>query len=184
MESKEDKKEQGSGAVSAPATIVPPAVQPVKEEIKERLLPEIPTVPIPQKSFSGRLRIRYLFEHSAEFVNKVVWVCGWARTLRAQKKIGFVTLSDGSGPQTLQIVIDKDVPNYSEIEKMRAGCCFGFKGKIVQSQGAKQSIEMQVTKDPEHLAKIFGDCPGEEYPLSKKEHNVEVCIMSSLNTSF
>lgn len=180
MEKKEVKEEPAAqppkAPEAAPAPVAPaavPAPQP-KEEQKARILPVVPVIETPPISFSGRLRIRYLFEHPTEFVNKVVYVCGWARTLRAQKKITFVTLSDGSGPQTLQIVVDKDLKNYAEVEKMKNGCCFGFKGKIVQSPGAKQSIEMQVRNEPDHLAKIYGDCPAEEYPLAKKEHNVEV----------
>jgi lysyl-tRNA synthetase class II len=171
MESKEEKK------IQVPIPTVPAVPQPVnppKEEVKSRALPDIPTIAIPASSFSGRLRIRHLFEHQADYVNKIVHVCGWARTLRAQKKIAFITLSDGSGPQTLQIVIDKDVENYAAIEKMRVGSCFGLKGKIVQSPGSKQPIEMQIKKDPEHSVTIYGDCPAEEYPLSKKEHTVEV----------
>lgn len=180
---KKEIKEETSAIPPAPAPVAPQVVpaQP-KEELKARILPPIPEIKTPQTSFSGRLRIRYLFEHPEEFVNKIAYACGWARTIRAQKKIIFVTLSDGSGPQNLQIVVDRDVPNFGELEKMKVGCCLGFKGLIVQSPGAKQTIEMQVKNDPNHIAKIFGECPAEEYPLSKKEHTVEVKKILNIST--
>jgi len=163
MEKKEEVKEP---LIPAPA--------PAKEEHKITITVPIPEVKVADKSFGGRIRIRHLMENSAQYYDKIIKVCGWARTLRFTKKIAFVELTDGSGPLGIQIVVDKDVPNYAELEKMRAGCSLAFIGKIVKSPGAKQPIEMQVKKDAEHKIIIFGNCPAEEYPLAKKEHTVEV----------
>lgn len=164
-----------TAAVTLPAADpVPVPALPKEEEKKVTVLPPIPSTIVPATSFSGRVRIRYLMEHPGEFVDKVVYVAGWARTLRFTKKIAFAELSDGSGPLGLQVVIDRDVPNYAELEKMRAGCSLGFKGTVVKSPGSKQPIEMQVKNIPEHLAKIYGDCPAEQYPLAKKDHTMEV----------
>jgi lysyl-tRNA synthetase class II len=180
MEGKEEKKQVATEAPAPKeqAAPAPPAVQPAVpkpvEEVKERPLPPIPLVQTPATSFSGRVRIRYLFEHSTEFIDKVIYVAGWARTLRFTKKVAFAEMTDGSGPQGLQIVMDKGLSNYAELEKMRAGCSLGFMGKVVKSPGSKQSIEMQVQADPAHYAKIYGDCPADSYPLAKKEHTVEV----------
>ena len=101
--------------------------------------------------------------------------------MRFTKKVAFVVLSDGSGPQNLQVVINTNVPNYAELEKQRAGSCFAFKGTVVKSPGSKQPIELQIRNDPQHYATVYGECPAEEYPLAKKDHTVEVfCLLTSL----
>ena len=122
-------------------------------------------------------------ENAAEYIGKDVRVCGWSRTLRFTKKVAFVVLSDGSGAQNLQVVITHDVPNYAELEKQRAGSCLAFKGTVVKSPGSKQPIELQIRKDPQHYISIYGSCPADEYPLSKKDHTVEVFIPSIFSFS-
>ena len=176
MEKKEEVKTQIAAPVAPVVPVVPaPEAQAPKEEKKAlRVMPVIPTIAIPSQSFSGRIRLRHLMLNSAEYIDKVIFVTGWARTLRSSKKVAFVELTDGSGPLGLQVVISKDVDNFAELTRMRAGCCLGFKGKVVKSPGAKQSIEMQVNKEADHMAKIYGECPAEEYPLAKKEHTMEV----------
>ena len=116
-------------------------------------------------------------EHYQEFVGKTTFIAGWGKTLRFSKKLAFIELSDGSGPQTIQAVVDVDVSNYSEIEKLRSGCSLGLKGTIVESPGSKQLIELQIKNDPTHQVRIYGECPAEKYPLSKKEHTLEVYIL-------
>ncbi len=177
-----EKKEEVKGVVP-PAPEAAPAAAAPKEERKVNVTVPVPALPVPSKSFGGRVRIRHLMENSGEYVDKIVYVAGWARTLRFTKKIAFVELTDGSGPLGIQIVVDKDVSNYAELEKMRAGCSLGFKGKVVKSPGAKQPIEMQIKKDPEHLIKIYGSCPAEEYPLAKKEHTMEVSFVFHWRTT-
>lgn len=130
--------------------------------------------------FKERTRIKSIVSNPEEYVNKVVSVAGWARTLRFTKKITFVALSDGSSPHNMQIVIEHVASNYKELEKMRAGCSLGFKGKIVKSPGSKQSVEMLIKDEPESLIKIYGDCPGDKYPLAKKEHSMEVHVLARL----
>ena len=50
----------------------------------------------------------------------VVTVCGWAKTVRDSKKIGFISLTDGSCYKPVQIVFQADkLDNYTEIAKKR-----------------------------------------------------------------
>ena len=170
-----EKKEE----TTSPVPILAPAPEAPKEERKIEVTVPIPQLPIPAKSFANRSRIRHLMENPTEHIGKIVYVAGWARTLRFTKKIAFVELSDGSGPLGIQVVIDKDVTGYADLEKLRAGCSLGFKGKVVKSPGSKQPIEMQVKKEADHLIKIYGDCPPEQYPLAKKEHTMEVLYIIS-----
>ena len=40
----------------------------------------------------------------------VVTVCGWAKTVRDSKKIGFISLTDGSCYKPVQVVFEADLP--------------------------------------------------------------------------
>ena len=47
-----------------------------------------------------------------------VTVCGWAKTVRDSKQIGFISLTDGSCYKPVQIVFQADkLANYAEIAK-------------------------------------------------------------------
>ena len=64
-----------------------------------------------------------------------VTVCGWAKTVRDSKNIGFISLSDGSCYKPVQIVFQADkLSNYAEIAKCGLYTSFevtGTLGKLV-----------------------------------------------------
>ena len=43
-----------------------------------------------------RVTIRRLYEHAAEYAEREITVCGWARSIRDMKTFGFLDLNDGS----------------------------------------------------------------------------------------
>jgi asparaginyl-tRNA synthetase len=55
-----------------------------------------------------------------------------------------------------------------EIDKLTTGCSVHAIGRIVPSQGGKQSHELSAAS-----LRIVGTCPGESYPLAKKRHTLE-----------
>jgi len=57
----------------------------------------------PTFSYSSRIRIGKLHEEYEPFLDKVITVCGWARTVRENKGFTFVELYDGSSIKTLQV---------------------------------------------------------------------------------
>lgn len=98
----------------------------------------------------------------------VVTVCGWTRTVRDSKKIGFIELSDGSCFKSLQVVFEADkLENYKEIAKVGVGASLTVTGCVVLTPGAKQPLELNAS-----AVTIVGACPP-EYPLQKKRHSVE-----------
>jgi asparaginyl-tRNA synthetase len=98
-----------------------------------------------------------------------ILVKGWVRTVREQKNFTFVELNDGSELHNLQIVIDDTLEGYAEIiKKISTGAALGVQGKIIQSPGAKQNIEMHAEK-----VELIGTCDPERYPLQKKRHSFE-----------
>lgn len=97
-----------------------------------------------------------------------VTVCGWAKTIRDSKSIGFIELYDGSCFSSLQIVFEATkVENYKEISKAGVGTSLCITGTVVLTPQAKQPLEINA----EHI-EILGDCPS-DYPLQKKRHTVE-----------
>ena len=114
-----------------------------------------------------RIRIRELFR-ATPADGETVTVCGWAKTVRDSKSIGFIELSDGSCFKNLQVVFQADkLENYKEVAKAGVGTSMQVTGRIVVTPGAKQPFE--VNADSVQLLDV---CPP-EYPLQKKRHTLE-----------
>ena len=97
-----------------------------------------------------------------------VTVCGWAKTVRDSKNIGFLSLSDGSCFKPVQVVFEAaKLANYKEIAKAGVGTSLKVEGTLVHTPGAKQPFEVNAS-----AIAILGAC-GPEYPLQKKRHTVE-----------
>jgi asparaginyl-tRNA synthetase len=92
---------------------------------------------------------------------------GWALTARHSKTFSFVSITDGSTQNPMQVVLDANMPGYDKLKTIRIGFSLKAKGKIVPSQGKGQSFEMQASE-----VEIIGDAP-ETYPLQKKATSLE-----------
>ena len=88
-----------------------------------------------------------------------VTVCGWAKTVRDSKNIGFLSLSDGSCFKPVQVVFEAaKLANYKEIAKAGVGTSLKVEGTLVHTPGAKQPFEVNAS-----AIAILGAC-GPEYP--------------------
>ncbi len=96
-----------------------------------------------------------------------VSVCGWAKTVRSSKNVGFIELNDGSFFKSTQVVFEAALPNFDEISKVGAGASLQVEGKLVLTPDAKQPFEIHAT-----AVQLLGACPP-EYPLQKKRHSME-----------
>ncbi|MEG1523935.1 MAG: asparagine--tRNA ligase [Clostridia bacterium] len=94
-----------------------------------------------------------------------ITVCGWVRTVREGKNLGFVALTDGSCFQTAQIVYERDERNLGE--GLTTGCAICVQGKLVLTEDAPQPFEIHAD-----AIVIEGTCPS-DYPLQKKHHTLE-----------
>lgn len=99
-------------------------------------------------------------------IGDVVKVEGWIRNHRKQKEFGFIDFYDGTSFDTLQIVYDKDTPNFDSIQKMLVGCAIIVEGKLVESAG-NQEYELKADN-----ITILGECD-ETYPIQPKRHTRE-----------
>ena len=103
-----------------------------------------------------------------EELGTIINVKGWVRTKRGNKNIAFIALNDGSIIHSIQIVVD--LANFDE-EIMRlitTGACISVNGKLVESMGQGQSVEIQATE-----IHVYGTSDAETYPLQKKGHSLE-----------
>ncbi len=95
-------------------------------------------------------------------------VKGWVRTRRGNKNVGFVALNDGSTINNIQIVIDIATFGEEFLKPITTGACINVNGKLVESQGQGQSVEIQATE-----IEIYGSADPATYPLQKKGHSLE-----------
>ncbi|HEX2938024.1 MAG TPA: asparagine--tRNA ligase [Ruminiclostridium sp.] len=99
--------------------------------------------------------------------NDEITVCGWIRTSRDSKKIGFIELNDGSSFRNLQIIFESNLDNFDEIARLGVGASITVKGKVVLTPGARQPLEI-------HAASIKTEGTTQpSYPLQKKRHSPE-----------
>lgn len=96
-----------------------------------------------------------------------VTVMGWVRTKRGSKAVNFIALNDGSTIKNVQIVADVEKFDPETMKLITTGACIGVTGKMVESIGAGQSVEVQAES-----IKVFGDCPA-DYPMQKKGQSFE-----------
>ncbi len=104
-------------------------------------------------------------------VGESVQIRGWVRTRRDSKAgFSFVAVYDGSCFNSLQVVVNKDVPNYEEgVLKLTTGSSVIAEGVIAESQGKGQQFEMQASS-----IKVCGLVEDPDtYPMSAKRHTTE-----------
>ncbi|MEN6596005.1 MAG: asparagine--tRNA ligase [Clostridiaceae bacterium] len=92
-------------------------------------------------------------------------VCGWVRTVREGKALGFVELTDGSCFTPVQIVFERDDRNLGN--GLSTGCAIAVEGELVLTPDAPQPFEIRANE-----IVLEGACPS-DYPLQKKRHTLE-----------
>jgi len=94
--------------------------------------------------------IKRLFRTSpSEKRSNAVQIEGWVRTRRDSKAgMSFIEINDGSCFDSMQVVVDADISNYAEdVQKLSAGCAVCVQGRLVESSGKGQSVEIQLAPD-------------------------------------
>jgi len=115
-----------------------------------------------------RIEIKKLFQEKDQLDNCEVTVCGWVKTLRDSKSIGFIELGDGSGFRGVQIVFEEDkLANFKDITRLGVGAAVIVRGKVILTPQAKQPLELHAIE-----IEIEGEAPS-DYPLQKKRHSLE-----------
>ncbi|MFN7675285.1 asparagine--tRNA ligase [Flavobacterium sp.] len=92
--------------------------------------------------------------------NYEVTVKGWVRTFRNNQ---FIALNDGSTIHNLQCVVDFENTPEEILKRITTSAAVSITGNLVESKGAGQKYEIQVTK-----LEILGDSDAELYPIQLK----------------
>ena len=115
-----------------------------------------------------RVEIKALFAQPECYTAEPVTVCGWVRTLRSGKALGFIELNDGSYFSNLQVVFEEDkLPNFDEIARQNVGAALIVRGRLLLTPQAKQPFEIHA----EEITVEGASTP--DYPLQKKRHTME-----------
>ncbi len=115
-----------------------------------------------------RTEIKSLFSAVADYIDSEVTVCGWVKTIRQSKTLGFIELNDGTSFQNLQVVFEPSVvKNYDEIAKQNVGAALVVRGHVLLTPNAKQPFEVHAVS-----IQVEGSS-SPEYPLQKKKHTLE-----------
>lgn len=93
---------------------------------------------------------------------------GWVRTRRGNKNVSFIALNDGSTINNIQVVVDMNNFDEEALKAITTGACINVNGKLVESVGQGQNVEIQATE-----IQIYGTADPEKYPLQKKGHTLE-----------
>ena len=115
-----------------------------------------------------RTEIAKIYGSPETFAEKRITVCGWVRTIRNSKALGFIDLNDGSYFKGIQIVFEEQaINNFTEIAKQNVGTALAVTGTLVLTPEAKQPFEIKA----EEIVVEGASSP--EYPLQKKRHSME-----------
>ncbi len=114
-----------------------------------------------------KLDVRQIYEDIDKYMDQEIVIQGWIRNHRKQKEFGFIDFFDGTHFNTVQIVYDNSLEDFSTISKYRVGSAITVEGKMVKSPKEQQLFEVVARK-----VKLEGDSP-EDYPIQPKRHTRE-----------
>ena len=98
-------------------------------------------------------------------VGQTVTVMGWVRAWRGNR---FMVLNDGSGAETIQVVVDPGKFSEETLRGIGFHACVGATGTLVESQGSGQAVELMADE-----LTIYGATDLSEYPLQAKRQTME-----------
>ena len=101
-------------------------------------------------------------------VGSEVLVKGWVRSFRANR---FIALNDGSTIKNIQAVVDFENFDEGLLKRITTASAIAVQGTIVESQGAGQAIEIQVSS-----VEILGDANPDEVQktvMQPRKHGME-----------
>jgi asparaginyl-tRNA synthetase len=114
-----------------------------------------------------RDKIKDLISNKA-LIGTEVCIKGWVRTRRGSKAVSFVAVNDGSTIHSIQLVVDLDKYNDDLLKNVTTGAGIRATGKLVESMGKGQNVEIQVDE-----LEVYGPADPDKYPLQKKGHSLE-----------
>jgi len=101
-------------------------------------------------------------------INREVYLKGWVRTRRGSSQVAFIAVNDGTVIHNIQVVAEMTSFSEAQMKRVTTGSCIAVRGKLVESMGKGQRVEVQAD-----TIEILGDSDPGIYPLQKKGHSFE-----------
>lgn len=98
-------------------------------------------------------------------VGEQVTVMGWVRAWRGDR---FMVLNDGSGAETLQVVVNGEDFDEATVRAIGFHACVAVTGELVKSQGSGQAVEVIARN-----ITVYGTTDLGSYPLQAKKQTME-----------
>jgi asparaginyl-tRNA synthetase len=114
---------------------------------------------------SKRTEIQTILEDFKPRIGQELTVMGWVRAFRSNR---FIALNDGTSMGTLQVVVDFEQIPEDVLKQISFHACIKATGKLVESQGAGQDVELLAD-----TVEILGAANPEEYPMQPKAQSLE-----------
>ena len=112
-----------------------------------------------------RTEIAKLYAAPEAYTEAPVTVCGWVRTNRDSKTLGFMEVNDGS---CFKVVFEAGkVADFAAVAKLNVGTAVVVTGNLILTPEARQPFEINATR-----VEVEG-ASTPDYPLQKKRHSVE-----------
>ncbi len=103
-------------------------------------------------------------------VGETVTVKGWVRTRRDSKAgLSFIAVHDGSCFDPVQVIALSSLENYSDIQRLTAGCSLEVTGVVKASEGKGQALEI----DGQQITIVGWVENPDTYPMAAKRHSIE-----------
>ena len=104
----------------------------------------------------NRIEISRIYKTPQEFSGKSITVCGWVKTIRDSKSIGFMEISDGSSFKGLQVVFEEaKLANFKDIAKQNVGAAVCVTGILVLTPQAGQPFEINAQDIDNYSLSIY-----------------------------
>lgn len=115
-----------------------------------------------------RIEIKKLYSDASRYTQSSITVCGWVKTIRDSKALGFIEINDGSCFKNLQVVFEESrVNNFKDVARYNVGAALIIKGQLIITPEGKQPFEI-------HADEItLEGASSPDYPLQKKRHTLE-----------
>lgn len=98
-------------------------------------------------------------------IGEEILIKGWVRAFRSNR---FIALNDGSCMNNLQVVVDFEKIDEDLLKQITFHACLSIKGKLVESQGKGQSVEVIAES-----VEVLGASNPELYALQPKKQTME-----------
>ncbi|TKA59407.1 Asparaginyl-tRNA synthetase [Mycoplasmopsis bovis 8790] len=111
--------------------------------------------------------IKHVLEKPRQFKNIDVALKGWVVSNRGNNKIRFLTISDGSTVDNIQVTFKGENFDFKLLDEIRTGAAIEVYGTVVLTPNAKQPLEVLASKF------VLLKNVDHDFPIQKQEINLE-----------